>query len=354
VKAYLLKRLLLMVPTLLGITFLTYAIVRLAPGDPIAAMIRAQAGNIDPKVMHADAERIRERLGLKDYDYLGDGRIDRLDKAIGVFHGYGRWFWHILQGDFGESIKFRTGASPSSRNPFMLFLERIPVTLTLNVIAEIFIFLIAVPVGLASARRKGRLFDRASGVAFLVLWSIPEILAGTLLLGLLARGGLWLPWFPVAWLHSPNSDEMGRLQYIGDMFWHAVLPVACMVYGGLAYLAKLGRASLLENLRADYVRTARAKGVPERQVVYRHALRNSLIPMITTMVMILPGLIGGSVIVENIFSIQGMGLLVVEAARACDLSVIMTGTLVYGFLTLLAVLIGDVLYAWADPRVRYE
>jgi len=353
VKAYLAKRLLLMVPTLLGITFLTYAIVRLAPGDPIAAMILAQSGNIDPKVMHADAERIRERLGLKDYNYFGSPAIGAADKVANVFTGYARWFGHILQGDFGESIKFRTSAR-SSRNPFLLFLERIPVTLTLNVIAEAFIFLIAIPVGLASARHQGRVFDRASGVVFLVLWSVPEILAGTLLLGLLARGGIGLHWFPVAWIHSPDADQMGWLGYLGDTLWHATLPVVCMVYGGLGYLAKLGRASLLENLRADYVRTARAKGVSERRVVYHHALRNSLLPMITTMVMILPGLIGGSVIVENIFSIQGMGLLVVEAARAYDLSVIMTGTLVYGFLTLLAVLLGDVLYAWADPRVRYE
>lgn len=352
-KAYLLKRLLLMVPTLLGITFLAYAIVRLAPGDPIAAMIRAQAGNIDPRAMHADAERIRERLGLKDYDYFGDGKIDALDKGIGVFHGYGRWIWHVVRGDFGESIKFRASTG-GSRNPLLLFVERIPVTLTLNIIAEVCIFFIAIPVGLASARYQGRLFDRASSLVLLVFWSIPAILAGTLLLGLLAKGGIGLQWFPVAWLHSPGSERMGWLDYCGDTLWHATLPVVCMVYGGLTYLAKLGRASLLENLRADYVRTARAKGLPEHRVVYHHALRNSLLPMITTMVMILPALIGGSVIVETIFSIQGMGLLVIEAARAYDLAVIMTGTLVYGFLTLLAVLVGDVLYAWADPRVRYE
>ncbi|MCX5649515.1 MAG: ABC transporter permease [Planctomycetota bacterium] len=351
-KAYVLKRLLLMIPTLLGITFLAYAIVRLAPGDPIAAMIRAQSGNIDPRVMHADAERIRERLGLKDYDYFGDGRIDRLDKVIGVFHGYARWFGHLVTGDFGESIKFRT--SGGSRNPVLLFLERIPITLTLNIIAEILVFFIAIPVGLASARYQGRFFDRSSGALFLVLWSVPEALAGTLLLGVLARGGVGLGWFPVAWLHSPNADEMGWAAYMVDTLWHATLPVLCMVYGGLAYLAKLGRASLLENLRADYVRTARAKGLPEERVIYHHALRNSLLPMITALVLSIPGLIGGSVIVEYIFSIQGTGLLLVDAAKAYDLALIMAETLLYGVLTLVFLLVGDVLYAWADPRVRYE
>jgi peptide/nickel transport system permease protein len=235
----------------------------------------------------------------------------------------------------------------------LLFAERIPVTLTLNVIAEFFIFLIAIPVGLAGAQHRGRMFDRGSTLVLLILWSVPEILAGTLLLGYLARGGQGVHWFPVGGLHGAAAETMGWAAYLTDTLWHATLPVACMVYGGLAYLAKLGRASLLENLRADYVRTARSKGLSERRVVYHHALRNSLLPMITTMVMILPALIGGSVIVEKIFSIQGMGLLMVDAAKAYDLSVIMTGTLIYGFLTLLAVLVGDVLYAWADPRVRY-
>jgi len=183
---------------------------------------------------------------------------------------------------------------------------------------------------------------------------VPQVLAGTLLLSLLARGGIGLEWFPYAGLHTSGSEAWGWWDWFADTFWHATLPVVCLVYGGLAYLAKLGRASLLENLRADYVRTARAKGLPERRVVYHHALRNSLLPMITTMVMMLPALLGGSVIVERVFTLPGMGQLVVSAAMQRDLSVIMFGTLVFGTLTLLALLAGDILYAWADPRVRYE
>ena len=351
-KTYLLKRVLLMMPTLIGITLVTYGIVRLAPGDPIEAMIRAQSGNIDPKAMREDADRIRERLGLKDIDYFGDGRIDALDKVIGVFHGYGRWIGHLAVGDFGESIKYR--ASDGSRNPLRLFWERFPVTLTLNLISEILIFLIALPIGLVAAQRQGRFFDRASSVVLLALWSIPAILAGTLMIGYLGKGGLGWELFPVAGLRSPGYETLAPWRRFTDLLWHVTLPVACMVYGGLTYLAKLGRASLLENLRADYVRTARAKGLAEMRVVYHHALRNSLLPMITTMVMMLPGLIGGSVIVETIFSIQGMGLLIVGAARAYDLSVVMAGTLLYGLLTLLALLVGDVLYVWADPRIRVD
>ncbi len=353
-KTYILKRLLLMMPTLVGITLLTYAIVRLAPGDPVAAMIRTQAGDINPRVFAKEADAIRERLGLQDYNIWGDDpdHIDLLEKVLNAFYGYGRWVRHMLHGDFGESMKFRT--SEGSKSPGGLFLERAHITIPLNVVASIIIFTIAIPVGLASARYRGKVFDRASTIGLLLLWSIPAILAGTLLIGFLGRGGIGLWWFPAFGLHSAGHENFGFLQWTLDLLWHVTLPVVCMVYGGLAYLAKLGRASLLENLRADFVRTARAKGVPERRVVYHHALRNSLIPMITVMVMMLPALIGGSVIVEKIFSIHGMGMLVVGAAQSRDLSVIMFGTLLYGTLTLAALLLADILYAWADPRVRFE
>jgi len=354
VRTYILKRLLLMVPTMIGITLLTYAIVRLAPGDPVGAMIRMQAGDVNPRVFEREADRIRERLGLKDYNLWGEDpdRIDAAEKLLNAFYGYGRWVWHMAHGDFGESMQHRT--TEGSKDPFDLYVERAHVTIILQLIAEALIFLIAIPVGLMGARYRGRLFDRGSTVVLLGLWSIPQVLAGTLLLNLLARGGMGLEWFPYAGLHRAGAEAMGWGQWLLDTFWHATLPVLCLVYGGLAYLAKLGRASLLENLRADYVRTARSKGLPERRVVYHHALRNSLLPMITVMVMMLPTLLGGSVIVERIFTIPGMGNLFVGAAMQRDLAVIMFGTLVYGTLTLLSLLLADILYAWADPRIRYD
>ena len=353
-KTYVLKRLLLMVPTLVGITLLTYGIVRLAPGDPVEAMIRSQAGDINPRVFAREADAIRERLGLKDYNVWGldPEHIDPAENVLNAFYGYGRWVWHMVRGDFGESMMYRT--TEGSKDPAALYLERADVTVTLNVIAEALIFLIAVPVGLAAARYRGRMFDRLSTLALLGLWSIPHVLAGTLLLSYLARGGPGLGWFPYGGLHESGFEAENWWVSFVDLLWHATLPVMCLVYGGLAYLAKLGRASLLENLRADYVRTARAKGLPEHRVVYHHALRNSLLPMITTMVMMLPALLGGSVIVERIFSIPGMGQLVVGAAIQRDLAVIMFGTLVFGTLTLVSLLAGDMLYAWADPRIRYE
>jgi len=354
VRAYVAKRLLLMVPTLVGMTLLTYAIVRLAPGDPVGAMIRMQAGNVNPRVFEREADRIRRRLGLKDYNFWGQdpNRIDAAEKVLNAFYGYGRWVWHMARGDFGESMQKRT--AEGSKDPLDLYIERAHVTVILNLLAEALIFLIAIPVGLTAARYQGRAFDRGSTVVLLGLWSVPQVLAGTLLLSLLARGGIGLEAFPYAGLHASGSEAAGWGGWFLDTLWHATLPVFCLVYGGLAYLAKLGRASLLENLRADYVRTARAKGLPEGRVVYHHALRNSLLPMITTMVMMLPMLLGGSVVVERIFSIPGMGQLLVGAAMQRDLAVIMFGTLVYGVLTLLSLLVADILYAWADPRIRYD
>jgi ABC-type dipeptide/oligopeptide/nickel transport system permease component len=370
VKTYIIKRLLLMIPTLIGITMVVYFIVRLAPGDPIEAMIRNQSGNIDPKAMKESADKIRERLGLIEYHFLRDRlfgtekswtqkpagawfwTVDSTDKVASAAVGYVSWFGHLVRGDFGESIKFRTSAG--SRNPLLLILERIPVTATLNIISEVLIFIIAIPAGFAAARYQGKWFDRLSSVMFLALWSIPATLAGTLLIAYLGMGGQGVEWFPIGKLHTFGYEKFTLGKYVTDILWHATLPVICLVYGGFAYLAKMGRASLLENLRADYVRTARAKGLPEGQVVYRHALRNSLLPMITMMVLAIPGLIGGSVIVEYIFSIQGTGLLLVEAAKAYDLALIMAEVLLYGLLTLVFLLIGDILYAWADPRVRYE
>jgi peptide/nickel transport system permease protein len=347
-----------------------YFLVRLAPGDPIEAMIRNQSGNIDPKAMKASADKIRERLGLIEYHYLRDWTFGPEkagepkpsgagyavasfgDKVASAGLGYCSWLRRIVVGDFGESIKFRT--SGGSRNPLFLIGERIPVTATLNLISEALIFLIAIPAGFAAARYQGKWFDRASSFVFLAFWSVPSILAATVLLGYLGVGSEGLHWFPIKGLHSFGYEKLTWGQYLADLLWHATLPVVCLVYGGFAYLAKMGRASLLENLRADYVRTARAKGLSERIVVYRHALRNSLLPMITTMVLSIPGLIGGSVIVERIFSIQGTGNLLVDATLSLDLSVLMAETLMYGILTLAFLLIGDILYAWADPRVRYE
>jgi peptide/nickel transport system permease protein len=197
----------------------------------------------------------------------------------------------------------------------------------------------------------------------IALWSFPVILAGVLLISYLAnKQYLW--WFPTAGLHSLEADTMRFLPaitdngfergYLLDAIWHLVLPVFCLTYGGFAVLSKLMRGSVLDNIRSDYVRTVRAKGVSEHDVLFRHVFRNSLLPLITVAASIIPALFVGSVIVENIFSIPGMGKLGVEAAFMKDRELLMGTTLIGGLIGLASEIMRDVLYAMADPRVSYE
>ena len=217
-------------------------------------------------------------------------------------------------------------------------------------------------VGLKSARKRGGLVDVAGGTFFLGLWSVPQIWAGVLLVGYLANKN-FLHLFPAAGLHDLRDDEMNFLPtFIGgfhrgwllDTAWHLVLPVICLMYAGFAFTTKLTRTATLENMGSDFVRTARAKGVGQRQVLYRHVLRNSLLPLITYSASIIPSLISGAVIVEEIFGIPGMGKLGVDAVFDKDKEMVLSVALVASVLGLVSFLIADVCYALADPRVSFE
>lgn len=244
-----------------------------------------------------------------------------------------------------------------------LILEALPVTLLLNLVALPLIYLIAVPSGMLAARYRGQWFDIVSGVVFVAFWSIPTIWAGVMLIGYLAdKEHLGL--FPVAGLHGNTASTMTFLPskgstgwtagYLLDMLWHITLPVACLVYTGFAVLGKQTRAAMLDNFSQDYVRTAKSKGVPDRQVMWRHVFRNSLIPIITIFVSIFPAMLAGSIIVEKIFSIPGMGSLILEAINLRDRELILANTFMIAIVNLLALLLADLLYAAVDPRISYD
>ncbi len=256
------------------------------------------------------------------------------------------------------------GNSSRGRPVGSLILEALPVSLMLNAITLPLIYLIAVPTGVFAAHRRGTLFDTASGGVFIALWSFPVIFAGLLLISYLANVQ-HLRWFPTSGLHDMQADRMPILPmtladgtwtrgWLLDAVWHLVLPVLCLTYTGFAVLGKLARGAVLDNLYQDYARTARAKGVPENDVLWKHVMRNSLLPLITVFAGILPGMIAGSVVVESIFTLPGMGKLGVDAAFQKDREVIMGTTLIASMLGLSALLLRDVLYAIADPRVSYE
>ncbi|MEM9374358.1 MAG: ABC transporter permease [Planctomycetota bacterium] len=243
--------------------------------------------------------------------------------------------------------------------------DALPKTLLLNFMAIPIIYFIAVPSGMLAATRRGGLFDVLSGGLYVALWSIPIVWACVLMLGFLANKETGLGWFPVTGLNSIEGERMTWLPdrasdgtfvrgFVLDTLWHMCLPVAALVYAGFAVLSKQTRAAMLDNFNADYVRTAKAKGVRSRDVVLRHVFRNSLLPIITMFVSIFPAMLGGSVVVERVFSVPGMGNLVIDAIFLRDREVLLANALIIGLVNMLALLLADVLYALADPRVSYD
>lgn len=455
---YIFRRILLMFPTLIGITLVVFSVMALSPGGISPSNLIE--GNLNPIERQALIEYYNKRYGL--------------DKPAPV--QYLRWLNNISPIGFkanekGElaSFSFTKGADLGTsfhygRGVGEILTERLPITILLNVLTIPLIYILALVVGIRSATNQGGRFDVYSNITMLGLWSLPTMLVGVLLLGFFANIQHW-QWFPTAGLHSRNAIEqtflpsnfsflqitvlaiaiffaffmsflIGRYGqkifirtinfflsilivlgvgiahasapiilwilliliavilfwgfnliqnrnwlivlycliflslvlivfgkyyrgnitngYLFDTLWHLVLPVICMSYGGFAGLAKLTRAVVLDNLRADYVRTAYAKGLDKEYVLYKHIFRNSLLPLITVTAGLLPSLMAGSLIVENIFSINGMGQLAVEAVKNRDRELVLSITWISGFLTLVGYLIADFCYTIADPRVNYD
>jgi peptide/nickel transport system permease protein len=355
---YLLRRLLLMIPTLLGITLIVFTVMAMSPGGISAQTL---VGGMDMKP--------EERQTLLNYYNKRYG----LDKPAPV--QYLHWLNNVspigfLSDEQGNYTRFSIakgmdlGASFQYGRPVAdILAERIPITLLLNLVTIPVTYLIAIWVGMKSASERGGAFDVGMGMSMLALWSIPTMLAGVLLLGFFANIQHF-QWFPTAGIGSREAQDMPFLPhwqetgfvrgFLLDRIWHLALPVLCLSYGSFAALAKLTRTSILENLNSDYARTARAKGVSEHDVLWRHVFRNSLLPLITVSAGLLPSLLAGSLIVENIFSINGMGQLAVEAVKGRDRELVLSITWISGFLTLIGYLLADFCYTLADPRVSYD
>lgn len=258
--------------------------------------------------------------------------------------------------DFG--VSFSRGSSVSSEIG-----RALPVTILLNLIAFPIIYLVAISGGMLAAVKKGTAIDAGLGMLFISMWSFPVVLAGVLSIGFLASMDYWGK-FPAAGLHSNDANTMPFLPgtvngvatsgYLMDMLWHICLPVMCLVYTGFAILSKQTRAAMLENFNADYVRTAKAKGVAPKDVIFRHVFRNSLLPLITMFVSIFPTMLAGSVVVEKVFTVPGMGSLILQAISLRDRELLLANTLMIATVNLVALLLADILYAIADPRVAYD
>lgn len=320
---YIMRRLIQMVPTILGITIITFAVIHLAPGKPTDLMVE-----MNPKIDFEAREKLNKIYGL--------------DKPVYV--QYVNWLKRLAKFDFGKS--FVDGRPVSEK-----VLERLPITILINTLAIIIILVIAIPIGIKSAVRRDSAFDKITTVLLFLGFAVPTFWLGLILMSFF---GVRLGILPISGIVSLDFEQFTFLEKTIDIAKHLILPVGLAAIGGLAGISRYMRQSMLGVISQDYIRTARAKGLPENIVIYKHALRNALLPIITILGLSMPGLISGSVIIETIFSIPGMGRLMVESVFARDYNVIMAGLFVSALLTLVGNLAADIAYTYADPRIRYE
>ena len=347
---YFAKRLLEMIPTIIGITLISFFIIHLAPGKPTDIL-----SELNPKITPEAREKLEKYYGL--------------DKPIIV--QYGIWIKRLIKIDYDESFStdkrpfwgkikerlpitihifdFGDSFSTDKRPVWDKIKERLPITILINVLSLILVILIAVPIGVSSATHQYSLYDKIATVTVFVGFAIPTFWLALLLMILF---GIYLDWLPISGIKSMNYDNLSSGGKIWDMSSHLVLPVLLGAFGGLAGLSRYMRSNMLEVIRADYITTARAKGLSERVVIYKHAMRNALLPVITILGLSVPGLIGGSVIFETIFAIPGMGQLFYMSVMTRDYPLIMGVLTIGAVLTLIGNLLADAGYAIADPRIR--
>jgi peptide/nickel transport system permease protein len=259
---------------------------------------------------------------------------------------FGTYWGNLLRLDFGVSHVHK-------RPVLTLIAERLPITVALSALSILIAYVLAVPLGILSAVRPYTVADRVLSTGLFLLYSLPSFFVGTVLLQAFTVGDPF-KWFPNSGWQGEGAARLATWDQLRDVLWHVTLPLIVMSYGGLAALSRFARTGMLDVIRSDYIRTARAKGLSETAVVLRHGARNGMMPVVTLLGGILPGLIGGSVFVEYIFNIQGMGLLVIEAINGRDYNIVMGESLIVAALTLVGILISDVLYAVLDPRISYK
>lgn len=332
---YLIKRFLLLIPTLFGVTLISFFMLQLAPGNPVMMKLRSGPdGGLSEKTMATQeiVEQTKKLYGL--------------DKPLHI--QYINWVKRLVTLDLGESFQ-------DHRPVLGKLAEAIPVSLLFGITSTMLVYLIIIPSGVLSALRENGIEVRAMTFVYFLFYCVPGYwlaIMGIVYLG----GGDFLDVFPVFGLFSEGMEEkpwtdLGKLK---DLAWHMVMPLTCYTIGGLAFATRQLATSLKDSMAMDFVNTAKAKGLPPKTVILKHALRYSLIPMVTLFAGFLPGLFASSVLIESIFSIRGLGLLLYEALLARDYPVIMAGTVFTAVLTLVGLLTSDLLYVVVDPRIDFE
>ncbi len=332
---YIIKRFIMIIPTLFGITAVSFFLIQLAPGGPVEQKLQeirfGNSGKQRPERVSPEVIRALE----KQYGF---------DKPVA--RRYLDWLNHLVHFDFGSSFVYQ-------RPAIDVILERAPVSVAFGTASFLITYLLAIGLGLVMAVFENRTLDVGLGFILVCLAAIPAFMLGVLLLVFFA-GDTFLNLFPVGYVQSDNYEGLSAAAKIWDRLHHAVLPLICYVAGGFAVLAFLGRNSILEESRKDYARTARAKGLKERLVYAKHILRNSMIPLVTGLGGALAGYLSGSVLVESVFQINGLGLLSFQSVLSRDYNVLMALLVLSSLLLLVGNLLSDMIYAAVDPRIRFE
>ena len=325
---YIIKRILLAIVILFGVSVIIYSLVRMMPGDFITNKFMQMV--IDGKMSEKEFNRLLEVYGLADRSFWG------------ILKGYFTWIGNVFQGDLGRSFKYEDSVST-------IIVENMGISFGIAFAALILEFIIAIPLGVKAATNQYGVVDYSASVLSMIGTALPTFFFAAICIQLFS---VQLGWFPVNGLTSTLPSDATEWTRFWDKIWHLVIPVFIMVFLSVGSLMRYTRTNTLEVLNADYIRTARAKGLSEGKVIYKHAFRNTLIPLVTLLAGPLPGLFSGAMITEQMFAIPGIGLKAYEALKAGDIPFIMGYNMFLAILTVLGTLLADLMYAVVDPRVK--
>jgi microcin C transport system permease protein len=342
--SYVLKRLLLMLPTLFGIMLITFVVMQFVPGGPVEQMVSQLQGH------DVGGEGAAAGGGYRGRQGVDAKRVEEIKKLYGFDKPAHERFLQTM----GQFARFDLGKSFfHNKDVWSLIQEKLPVSISLGMWTFLLIYSISLPLGIAKAVRAGTPFDAATTFIVLLGYAIPSFVMGVVLLVFFA-GGSFVQWFPLRGIVSGNWDELTLMGKIADYFWHIALPVTAMVLGGFAVITILTKNAVLEEIRKHYVLTARAKGLDERTVLWRHVFRNALIPIMTGFPAAFVGaFFSGSLLIETLFSLDGLGLLSYESVIRRDYPVVLGSLFLFTIIGLITTLLRDLSYLWVDPRVRY-
>jgi len=344
--SYILRRLLLMIPTLFGILLITFVIIQFVPGGPVEQMVaQLQGREVGGEVGAAATEG-----GYRGRQGVDAAKVEEIKKLYGFDKPAHERFIRML----GQFARFDLGKSFfHNKDVWQLIKEKLPVSISLGLWTFLLTYLISIPLGISKAVKSGTPFDTGTTLIVLLGYAIPSFVLGVVLLVYFA-GGTFVQWFPLRGITSTNWADLSWFAKITDYFWHIALPVTAMVLGGFAVITILTKNSVLEEIRKHYVLTARAKGVAERDVLWKHVFRNALIPIATGFPAAFVGaFFAGSLLIETLFSLDGLGLLSFESVIRRDYPVVFGSLFIFTIIGLLAHLLRDLSYVWVDPRVKY-